>query len=539
MESIKSFFTKLTGQFGDFWNNLSTPKKAGVAAVVIVVIAGLSSLLLLNKGSEYEYLFIDLSPEDTHAITAYLKKSGLTDYVIDSKGVRVPEEHVAHYRIKLSQEGLPTNGQVGWEKFDDPDFTRTEFERKIQKIRAIQGELARTITAIDNISSARVHIVNPEQRLFQEDQQEPTAAVYIKTKRGSTLSRRQISGIVHLVAKSVEGLKTDNITIIDFEGRLLTDEQSKDPNTKQQKEMLEFKRNYEKRLEEKVRAIVGRIVGQDKVEAKVDATIDFTKEEQTISDLDPDKVVVVSQNTTSQNVNGTGLNPTGIPGSKSNVPGEQEQLNLSTSSAENSRESELLNYEIAKTISHRVLPSAKIKRISAAVIVDGKQLNLADGSTPPFEPRSEEEMAKIEELVKSAIGYVEKRDEVKVHNLPFTLDYVQVEALQAERQEKREYISTLAVASVIALALVLFFAFIVRPYFRWLSYDPERKEKESIVEEYKPDLELGSIQNVHVKEDVPFDKLSPQEQVMYLAKHEPVRTTEAIRMLLNPHSTST
>src|SRR5690606_34723168 len=147
----------------------------------------------------------------------------------------------------------------------------------------------------------------------------------------------------------------------------------------------------------------------------------------------------------------------------------------------------------------------------------------------------EEEMSKINELVKSAIGFVDGRDEVKVHNLHFQLDFAQVEALQARKKEDREYISTLAISSAVALSLVLFFAFIVRPYFRWLSYDPERKKQEAIIEEFKPDLELGSIQNIQVKEDVPFDKLSPQEQVAYIAKHEPARTTEAIRMLLNPH----
>jgi flagellar M-ring protein FliF len=184
------------------------------------------------------------------------------------------------------------------------------------------------------------------------------------------------------------------------------------------------------------------------------------------------------------------------------------------------------------------MPVGTIRRISAAVIVDGSQVYPADGSLPEFVARTPEEMKKIEDLVKSAIGYKEGRDEVKVHNMMFELAPTQVEAIKEKKQENRKYISTLVVSSVIALALVFFFAFIVRPYFRWLSYDPERKQKEEVVEEFKPDLEMGSIQNVQVKEDVPFEKLTPQEQILYLAKHEPARTTEALRILLNPHQSA-
>ena len=538
MDRIQSFFSNFPAQAGSFWQNLSFTKKVALGAVIAMVGTAIATMILLTGGEKYEYLFVNLSPEDTRDITEFLKKSGMNTYMIDDKGVKIPAHSVVQYRLKLSQEGLPANGQVGWEKFDDPDFTRTEFERKIHKIRAIQGELARTITALDDVISARVHIVTPQQRLFEKDQKKPTAAVYLKSKRGVELASRQIRGIVHLISKSVEGLDPENISIIDFEGKLLTQEKSKDASTRQTKEMFEYQRNIEADLEEKIRGIVGRVVGQERVEAKVDVAIDFTKEEQTISDLDPDKVVVLSQNTINQKVSGSGLNPTGIPGSKSNVPGEQEQLNLTTSQANNSRDSELVNYEIAKKISHRVLPVGSITRISAAVIVDGKQINPLDGTAPVFEPRTVEEMGKIEELVKSAIGYKDKRDEVKVHNLLFQPDFVQVEALKAERKENRDYLATLAVSGVVAIGLVLFFALIVRPYFRWLSYDPERKNAETIIEEFKPDLELGSMQSVQVKEDVPFDKLTPHEQVTYLAKHEPERTTEALRMLLNPHSAS-
>jgi flagellar M-ring protein FliF len=535
VESFKTAFSKYYEQFSAYWNALSQVQRISIISGFVLLVALIAVTVTMSTRKDYEYLFVNLSSEDTLAITDYLKRSNFSDYIIDNKGLRVPNAQVAHFRLKLSQEGLPSQGHVGWEKFDESNFTRTEFERQIQKMRAIQGELARTISQIQGISHARVHIVTPKARLFETDQKDPTAAIYIKTDRSTSLSNTQIRGIVHLVSKSVEGMKPENISVIDFEGNLLTSEMSRDPDAQETKELIENKHKMERQLEQKIKAIVGRVVGQERVDAKVDLDMDFTKEEKTISDIDPEKVVVISQNTTSQKATGSGLNPTGIPGSKSNVPGEQEATNLVTSGSENSRDTELVNYEVAKTISHRVLPSGSVKRISAAVIVDGKQVLVTEGTSVPFEPRTPEEMQKIEDLVKSAIGFVASRDEVKVHNMMFEPDFTQVQTRTIEIQEQREYVSLLSLVAASSLAIVLFFLFVVRPYIRWLMYDPTAKASQNVLEEYKPNLEMSGPQTVQTKEDVPFDKLSPREQVMYLAKHEPERTTEALRMLLNPH----
>ncbi len=534
MEAVKQFF----GRFGGFWSGQNNSKKMMVGGVLALIVIGLGAMLATRTSEDYEYLFVNLSSTDTSEIVTHLKKLNFTDFILDDKGLKVPTSKVAELRIKLTQEGLPSQGIVGWEKFDNPDFTRTEFEQKIHKIRAIQGELQRTLLGIDGIEQARAHIVTPKQSLFTEEQKEPTAAIYIKTKRGKELDGRSIRGIVHLVSRSVEGLSPDNITIIDYEGRMLTDEKSKDPTVRQSKEMLEHTRAIEKSFEERIRAIVGRVVGPERVEAKVDVVVDYTRIEETISEIDPDKVAPVSTYTSNMDLSGTGLNPTGIPGSKSNVPGEQEALNLMTAQTKNTKTNERMNYEVSKKVSHQVMPLGNIKRISAAVLVDGKQPYPTDGNVPKFEPRTQEEMSKIEALVRNAIGSVDTRDQVTVHNMLFQLDHTQVQAITEQKKENRQYISTLALSAIIALGLVFFFAFVVRPYFRWLSYDPERRRNEAIVEEFKPDLELGNIQHVQVKEDVPFDKLTPKEQVMYLAKHEPARTGEALRILLNPHQTA-
>ena len=158
-----------------------------------------------------------------------------------------------------------------------------------------------------------------------------------------------------------------------------------------------------------------------------------------------------------------------------------------------------------------------------------------NGAKVAFEPRSDEEMKKIEELVKRAMGFKDGRDEVQVHNMMFQLDNTQRQVISMETQERREYFSTIAISIAAALSLVLFFAFIVRPYFRWLTYDNERKHQAALIEEYKPDLEQSMVQSLHVKEEVPFEKMTQQEQILYIAKNDPKRTVEAIRLILSPN----
>ena len=368
MNNIGEFFRKLGTQIQTFWSSLSLTRKITIAGAMALLLAAVSSVFFLQSRDKYQYIFTDISNEDTQAILSELRRLNVSDYELDSKGIKVPADKAAQLRMQLAQEGLPANGVVGWEKFDSQDFTRTEFEQNIHRLRAIQGELSRTITSIDGISSARVHIVTPKQSLFVEDQKEPTAAIYLKTKRGVTLNDRQIKGIQHVVCRSVEGLKPNNVTIIDQEGQMLTKIESEEFASKMTKEMQTYKLSVEKDLEAKIRTLVGRVAGQERVEAKVDVTVDFTQEEQTISEVDPEKVAVVSKNTQGSSMEGSGLNPTGIPGSKSNIPGEQEQVAANSSRAQNKQESELINYDVSKTVAKKTMPVGAIKRISAAVL---------------------------------------------------------------------------------------------------------------------------------------------------------------------------
>ncbi len=536
MENFKKFFIDFFEKISSFWKTQNNNKKIIIAASVSTVFILILSFLFFQNKENYEYLFVDLSTNDSSAIVEYLKKNNVQNFIVDQRGIKVPQGETIQLRIKLSQEGLPNQGVVGWEKFDDDDFTRTEFEQEIQKQRAIQGELSRTISAIDGILSARVHIVVPKSSVFLKEKKKPTASIYLKTDRSKDLDLKQIKGIQHLVSRAVEGLDMNDIAIIGADGRMLNEIEPAEGASKQNKEFVQFKKEMEKNLEDRIKVIVGRVVGPDRVEARVDADIDFTQEQQTISDIDPDDIAVVSKNTSGFSMEGQGLNPTGIPGSKSNVPGEQEDVVQNQSKAGSKRDTELVNYEFSKKVSQKNMAVGKIERLTVSTIVDGKQIYPSDGSTPSFEARTDEEMKKIQEIIKNSVGFKEGRDSLTVHNMMFQLDPFQMMEISKKNKQDREYVSTLTVSAVIALALMLFFTFVVRPYFRWLSYDPEKKEEQNIIEEYKPDLEMGTMQSVQIQEEIPFEKLSPKEQVMFLAKNEPKRTTEAIRIMLSPSS---
>ncbi|MBP6218414.1 MAG: flagellar M-ring protein FliF [Oligoflexales bacterium] len=534
MEKLTAYFEKVRVYLLEFFTSLSIAKKMMLGGLVLTVLISISSIVFIKSQPERQYLYTDLSPEDVSSISSVLKKNEIQDYIIDKTGIQVPKSDIDRLRLILSQEGLPNKGLVGWEKFDESDFSRTEFEQEIHKLRAIQGELSRTISSIEGIKTARVHIVMPKNSLFIREQKQPTAAIYLSTKQGFHIDKKQIRGIQHLVSRSVEGLEPKGITILDSEGNMLTEIESNDPSSRQTNDLLNFKTTIEHNLEQRIRSILGKVVGIEKVDAKVDAEVDFTQEKQTISNVDPDNTVVVSKNTTGFSMQGEGLSPTGIPGSKSNVPGEQEDVIAKANKSGSKKETEMVNYEFSKKISEKTLAVGNIVRLTISTIVDGKQDFPIDGAASKFVPRSPEEMKKIEALVKDAVGFKEGRDSLTVQNMMFELDNTQITAIKIQKEDDREYLSKMAFAGVIALALILFFAFIVRPYFRWLMYDPEKKQAQSIIEEYKPELEMGSMQSVKVQEEIPFEKLTPKEQVMFLARNEPKRTTEALRMLMNP-----
>ena len=181
---------ELQERFGKFWESQSNTKKISMLIGSTVIIGIIFAVVIRSGTSNMKYLFVDISASDSAAITEFMKQQGITNYTVDNKGIKVDAEKIDNLRLLLSQEGLPFDGVVGWESFDEEDFTKTDFEQEVQKLRAIQGELSRTIKSIDGINSARVHIVLPKTSLFVREKKEPTASIYLQTKRGFELEKK-------------------------------------------------------------------------------------------------------------------------------------------------------------------------------------------------------------------------------------------------------------------------------------------------------------------------------------------------------------
>ena len=409
--------------------DLSTvAKKIMMALLLAGSVTMVAVLWLWTQKSDYQILYTNLAAEDAQSVINRLIDLRIS-YKLSSSGsaILVPSDEVHKVRLLLAGEGLPQGTSVGFEIFDRSTIGSTEFVQKLNYRRALQGELARTISQLKEVSSARVHLVVPEHTLFTNDQQAPRASVVLKLVSERGLTEKQVQGIVHLVASSVERMSPQAVTVIDGHGRILSkvfDESSSLVQTISTQ--LEYQDNFEKKLENKIRSLLEPIVGMNKAIVRVSSDLDLRHVEITEEKFDPDTQVARSEQKTQEKRVGSSLSPeaSGVPGALQTTPGG------AGSSIQNSSEkkNEVINYEISKTTSRISQPIGTIKRLSVAVLVDGTYETITDEAgetTRNYISRTDEEMKKFEDLVKGAMGFSEERqDHVEVVNISFLSDNV-------------------------------------------------------------------------------------------------------------------
>jgi len=416
----------------DFLLNLASwfrglPASAKLSLFLVIIGAVTAGILLHSevKTSGYQYLYTNLSMTDANAIAERLQSMNV-DAQVRGDAILVPGNRVLELRNTLASEGLPQGGGTGFEIFDKKDFGATEFEQRVNYVRAIQGELARTISAIDGIEKARVHIVIPEKKLFAEDQEAPKASVALSLHKGRKLSDAQISGIVHLVVTSVEGLTEEGINVIDDNGNRLYRSSGTDGASLSSKN-LEVKRNFEGNMQKRLLSMLEKIVGSGGVSVSVSAEMNFSQVEKMVESVDPESRVAMSENLVTDQSTGSSGTASGAPGAGANLPGGSGSS--SGGRSENSKRTETsTTYAVSKTVQKISEPVGELKRLSVAVLVDGTYTEeapaegAAEGAEvqKKYSPRSEEEIKKIDELVRKAVGYTESRgDEIKVENIQF------------------------------------------------------------------------------------------------------------------------
>ncbi|HEX3501861.1 MAG TPA: flagellar basal-body MS-ring/collar protein FliF [Xanthobacteraceae bacterium] len=469
----------------EFVKTLGGPRIAAMAAVTVALIGFFAFVIMRVTTPTMTPLFTGLSLEDSAVIVKELEREGVT-YQLRNDGniIMVPADKVARLRMTLAESGLPKGGGVGYEIFDKSDaLGTTSFVQNINSLRALEGELARTIQGLDRVEAARVHLVMPERPLFSRDKVDPSASIVLKVR--GTLEPAQVRAIRHLVATAVNGLSPQRISIVDEQGQLLADGAT-DGQSGSDISADERQAAYEKHLRQQVETIVSSVVGPGRSRVQASAEFDFNRITESSDKFDPDGRVLRSSQTreeTNSTTNGNQQVTVGneLPGANQRQPqGAQGAASANATPRDQSRKTEeIANYEISKTSRTEVVEGGRVHRLSVAVLVDGTY-GKNDKGDITYQPRSKEELDEIATLVRSAIGFDQKRgDQVEVVNLRFadspTLTIPEptgwIEAMHFTKDDIMRAIE-MVVMGILSLVVLLF---VVRPLVRRIVTPEEPK----------------------------------------------------------------
>ncbi len=458
--------------FIEFIKTIGAARLAAMGVVAAGLIGVFIFLSYRLSQPQMSVLFADLAFEDSTEIVSQLDSLNVPYNIRNNGGtILVPQDRALRLRMTLAQQGVPTSGVVGYEIFDKTNaLGKTSFVQNLNQLRALEGELSRTISVIDRIKKARVHLVLPKKQLFSREKAEPSASIILKVR--GTLDQAQIRAIQHLTASAVEGLNPGRVSIIDESGRLLANGSKGESGEAAISSIDERTTGIETRLKNRIGSLVGNIVGPRKIRVQVKAEVNYKRTTLTSKNFDPEGQVVRSTQTKEQtsvaqeSANndavsvGNELPSTGQEAGNPNSPKNSENQNSTE---------EVVNYEISSTSKTEITEAGKIQRISVAVLIDGIYTKAADG-TSQYAERPAQEIEKISALVRSIIGYNKARgDTVEVINLRFAPEPV-AEELEAAPEgflnlTKDDYfqIGELVTLFLISLLVLLF---VVRPLIR-------------------------------------------------------------------------
>ena len=423
-------FRTLLNQIATLLQNLTVRQRI-VAAVSIVALIGFLVFLTLYKNTNsnsikgYSVLFDNTTASDSALIIQQLEKEKVPYKVLNEGAIAVPSEVVHKQRISIAALGIPKNSKVGFEIFDKTEFGATDFEQKIKYVRALEGELARTIESLGPISNASVHIAIPKETVFAQKQSAPTASIVLNIRSGMNLSLKQILGIKNLVAASIAQLTPENVSIVNQDGEPLGDEQNNLFQGELVKSQVRYKKEFEHNFEQKIIQVLAPVIGGvDKVNAKVTIDFDFSQQDSVSEVYDPNSVPRSEQSIEEKREGKEPQDVGGVPGAISNI-GPVQGLESTKKSETYQKSSTTTNYEISKKVINSKDEFAKIKRLSAAVVVDGAYKYGVDSdgkkkSELEYTPLTKEQMDAIKDVVKQTVGYNQTRgDEVTVSNFEF------------------------------------------------------------------------------------------------------------------------
>lgn len=459
MSIVKELFWK---KIQDQLAKLTTKQKVLLATATGVTVFSLIMLLVWANRAEYALLYSKLDAAETAKVIEDLKANSIP-YRLQDDGstVFVRKEDVYELRIKYAGENIISNGTVGYELFDKNNLGLTDFMQRVNLKRALEGELSNTINEIEAIDQSRVHLVLPEQRLFEEQQKKATASVILRIKPHTQLDEKQISGITNLVAASVEGLEPEAVTIVDTHGRMLTKKEHDDEMIGASSSQYELRKNVENYLGKKAQSMLDEVLGDNNAIVRVSAELSFDKVSRTSEQVDPDNVAVLSEE-------------------------RNEESTANTDTTYFKRENTITNYELNKTVEQYQSSIGDIKKLSVAVFVNG----VFQSDEEPNVPRSDEEIQKITDIVKNAVGFsADRNDEIEVQQLAFDRTILEREnRILADMQSRERIMGYVKTVSAIVGAILLLFG--LRTVMKKLGIDDYLKQqREMLLQEAQASLE--------------------------------------------------
>jgi|GEM_PF-104015 len=537
----------LLEQFKTFFGKLNKLQKASIiGGVGLVLLLLVFVLAASSKKTEMAVLYSDMEGAEASKVIDKLKEQDIK-YELKDNGstILIDKSKLYETRINLAKEGLPETGVVGYELFDKTNLGMSEFVQKVNYRRAIEGELARTIKSLDEVKNVRVHIVIPEKALFEKNQKEPTASVTLHLQQGKMLTKSSVAGIQNLVANSVEGLNPALVTVIDQKGKILS-EKPNDINsiTGLSSTQHDQQVKVEQYLASKVQSMLDGVLGQGNSEVRVNAELDFTQLDSTVTDYDPQRQVIRSEQQIKDELatRDTVLNSSYGDTSRMKAA---VIVNSPNSGQSHIQSNSISNYEIKKTVSRKIEEVGNIKRLSIAVMVNGttKVITHEDGVKElQYIPRTEQEMKEIEQVVRNSVGLdLTRSDSITVVNVRFDTSFLEDEISEAQPipiWKDPEYIKIFALAALILITLFIMYRIlhskplnermrIAMSLPEHVKFD-EEDEASAEAEEELEEIELGEEQMMLLPTELPDQLLLEGEKLGVETSEEEFEENEVI-----------
>lgn len=553
---MQDILEKIFRNFKEFFNGLDSTKKVGFIIVSCMIIAAMTGIVVWASKTRYDTLYSELNKEDARKIAILLEEKKIPYQTSnDGKTISIPEDLVGVWRLEIAKLGTSFSGTVGYEVFDKQSFGTTSFVQKVNKQRALEGELVKTIMYIQGVKRARVHITIPESSPFVAEKKSPSASVILELNNGVSLTPAEIKGVGSLVASSVEEMRPENVVILDDRGKKLS-ENIGDAMTAITANRLALEAQLNQKYERQIEDILTKVVGDGKVVAKVTVDLDFTESVATATTYDNENAAVLSEVKNAQTVNGSRPSPQGIAGAQSNLPGEVPQPGVAETKNNVSKELTTRNFNVPTTVTQSRKPSANVKAISAAVMIDGKripvigedgvpQLDKNGNAIMKYEKWSEADLQNFSQIVASTLGTSDKRgDKLVIKNMEFAREDMSVADAMLKEQANRELIRNIVKYLAVGLTISLFFFLVVRPFIQWVTDNTIET-----VEDFLPRT-LEELEKVQANQRLPGledalpqieEKLNPEkiegnmlrEKIIALVENNPGKAAQIIQEMIH------